>query len=173
MYTSHVLAWYRYIDNILIFWGLFNYTSFFVSKVFIWDFTDTIISYTTSKQGQGRAQPPRKVLNRNMRQRTMGTQNLHASISNCGRSRHLKHRAKCSFTLLVQFFLYINFKNDFNLKFTMVHNISSIIFFDLTIYKHPDGHVYSNLYRKPTAWNTIFEASSFHPKPLLYSITYG
>lgn len=46
-------------------------------------------------------------------------------------------------------------------------------FLDLSISKHHDGHLFSDLYRKLIAGNTILEASSFHPKPLLASIPYG
>lgn len=55
----------------------------------------------------------------------------------------------------------------------MNYSFSSITFFDLSISKNPDWHLFSDLYRKPTAGNTILEASSFHPKPLLASIPYG
>lgn len=74
--------------------------------------------------------------------------------------------------ILFEFLEHINSSNTFNLKFTMTYDACRISFLDLTIIKHPDGSLQSELYRKPTAGNTILEASSLHPKPLLASIPF-
>lgn len=51
--------------------------------------------------------------------------------------------------------------------------MESITFLDLAISKHPEGHLLTSLYQKSTAGNTIFEALSFHYKPLLNPIPFG
>lgn len=55
----------------------------------------------------------------------------------------------------------------------MKHDIASIDFLDISIIKDVDGHLHTNLFRKPTAGNTILHSSSFHPYPLIRSIPYG
>ncbi|XP_073460898.1 uncharacterized protein [Aquarana catesbeiana] len=74
--------------------------------------------------------------------------------------------------LLHEFLNCIN-KNDFNLKFTMTHSPKEITFLDVLVQRSPDGNLSSELYRKPTAGNSLLHASSFHPKPLLTSIPYS
>lgn len=72
---------------------------------------------------------------------------------------------------LVLFLEQLN-QNEFNLRFTMSWNDSSIDF-DITIHKDDLGILSSSLYRKRTAGNTILHASSFHPTNLISSIPYS
>ncbi|XP_073485042.1 uncharacterized protein [Aquarana catesbeiana] len=54
----------------------------------------------------------------------------------------------------------------------MVYSETEITFLDVSVKKQPDGSLSSQLYRKPTAGNSLLHAASFHPKPLLSSIPY-
>lgn len=74
--------------------------------------------------------------------------------------------------LLHKFIDFINI-NEFNLSFTMSHSTTEITFLDVLVKKQPDGSLSSQLFRKPTAGNSLLHATSFHPKPLLASITYS
>lgn len=53
--------------------------------------------------------------------------------------------------------------NNYNLKFTMESNKSSIAFLDITLSIDSDGTISTSLYCKPIAGNTILHASSAHP----------
>lgn len=59
--------------------------------------------------------------------------------------------------------------NDFNLKFMFQFDKDQIPFLDLVIVKQLDGTLSTNLYRKPTAGNTLLYATSAHPKLLVRS----
>lgn len=74
--------------------------------------------------------------------------------------------------MLQQCLLTMN-RNDFNLSFTMSFDKKCITFLDVEIYKGENGKLCSKLYRKPTVGNTILDASSFHPQPLIDSIPYN
>lgn len=63
--------------------------------------------------------------------------------------------------------------NDLNLKFTFKIDTKQISFLDLNIIKQPDGTLGTDLYRKPTAGNTLLFATSAHPTPLVRSIPYA
>lgn len=63
--------------------------------------------------------------------------------------------------------------NDFNLKFTFKFDHGQIPFLELSIIKQPDGTLGNDLYRKPTAGNTLLHATSAHPKPLVCSIPFA
>lgn len=54
----------------------------------------------------------------------------------------------------------------------MVCDPLKMTFLDVTIFKNPDGHLSSVLYRKETSGSTILHASSFHLAPLVKSIPY-
>lgn len=60
-----------------------------------------------------------------------------------------------------------------NLHFTFNLDDTHIPFLDLLIIKNSNGTIGTNLYRKPTAGNTLLEASSAHPRPLVRSIPYA
>ena len=63
--------------------------------------------------------------------------------------------------------------NEFNLRFTMDHSSTEIHFLDLTVSIDEQGMIFSSLYRKPTAGNTILHAGSAHPESLVNSIPYS
>lgn len=63
--------------------------------------------------------------------------------------------------------------NDYNLTFTMSFNRKKVTFLDVTVEIAPDGMLTSDLYRKPSAGNTILRADSFQAQPLLQSILYS
>lgn len=63
--------------------------------------------------------------------------------------------------------------NQFNLHFTFTYNTQSISFLDVQIIKNSAGQLTTDLYRKPTAGNTLLHASSPHPCPLIRSIPYA
>lgn len=61
----------------------------------------------------------------------------------------------------------------YNLNSTMECSQEKINFLDLQIHADSDGTLHSSLYRKPSAGNTILQASSAHPQPFLDSIPYS
>lgn len=63
--------------------------------------------------------------------------------------------------------------NSFNLHFTFSYDRLSIPFLDVLITKDSTGHLTTDLYRKPTAGNTLLHASSLHPRPLVRSIPFA
>ena len=63
--------------------------------------------------------------------------------------------------------------NEFNLRFTVVFDENRVPFLDLVVIKQTDGTLHTDLYRKPTAGNTLLYASSAHPKPLIRSIPFA
>lgn len=71
-----------------------------------------------------------------------------------------------SVTLLDQFLGYINRDTMFNLKFTMSYSPSTIL--DLTIQKHSDGYLYSELFRKPTPFLMPLASTPNHYWPLVH-----
>lgn len=48
-----------------------------------------------------------------------------------------------------------------------------IFLLDVKVFRDNNGKLGSNLYRKPTAGNSILHASSFHPQTLVNSIPYS
>lgn len=68
-------------------------------------------------------------------------------------------------TVLNEFIQALNHNTD-NLYFTFMCNATQISYLDLMIIKSPDGTLGTDLYRKPTAGNTLLHASSAHPNPL-------
>lgn len=60
--------------------------------------------------------------------------------------------------------------NNFNLKFTFNFDSDRVPFLDQSIAKQLDGTLGTDLYRKPTAGNTLLHASSSHPYHLVRSI---
>ncbi|XP_077339255.1 uncharacterized protein LOC143983433 [Lithobates pipiens] len=75
-------------------------------------------------------------------------------------------------TALLEFESCIN-TNKYNLKFTMTYDTQSITFLDVIIGRTPENSIYTSLYRKSTAGNTVLHADSFHPIALKQSIPYG
>lgn len=73
---------------------------------------------------------------------------------------------------LEAFFAYLNV-NIFSLKFTMVHDKNSLDFLDLTIFRGPDDKIFSKLFRKRTACNSLLRADSSHPPRLVWGIPKG
>lgn len=61
----------------------------------------------------------------------------------------------------------------FNLKFTMQHDIKSITFLDMQIFKQTDSLIKTTLYHKSTAGNTIPHTGSAHPQPVIRSMPYS
>lgn len=76
-----------------------------------------------------------------------------------------------SLAQLNQFIQLLNV-NSMNLHFTVNLDDTQIPFLDLLIIKNPDETLGTDLYRKPTAGNTLLYAYSAHPKLLVYSIPY-
>ncbi|XP_073448827.1 uncharacterized protein [Aquarana catesbeiana] len=77
-----------------------------------------------------------------------------------------------STNLLSDFMEFLS-QNNFNLKFTIQSDAISIPFLDLRLVLKEDGSVFSTLYRKETAGNTILHFSSSHPCTLVHSIPYS
>lgn len=73
---------------------------------------------------------------------------------------------------LSEFMIYIS-NNEFNLKFTMQSDAHSIPFLDLRLFLYPDGSLYTTLFRKETAGNTILHYTSVHPRSLVRSIPFS
>lgn len=63
----------------------------------------------------------------------------------------------------MQFFKRINI----NLKFTILHDTSTITFLDVRVFCTSGGKLRSTLFRKEMVGNTVLHADSFHPTPLI------
>lgn len=72
---------------------------------------------------------------------------------------------------LKTFFNYLNNCSDF-LKFTMDFDSSRISFLDLWII-HENNTLYTDIFIKPTARNSLLRAASCHPLPLKNSLPYS
>lgn len=53
------------------------------------------------------------------------------------------------------------------------YNANSLPFLDLTIITFPYGTIATDLYRKPTAENSLLRADSAYPRPLIRGIPVG
>lgn len=62
---------------------------------------------------------------------------------------------------------------EFNLSFTMTPSQSNITFLDVEVKVGPDGLLQSDLFRKPSAGNSILHFNSAHPRSLVRSIPFG
>lgn len=62
--------------------------------------------------------------------------------------------------------------NSYNLAFTKAFGCQKVTFLALKIEVTNEGVLRSNIYRKPTAGNTILQANSFHLAPLIHSISH-
>lgn len=74
---------------------------------------------------------------------------------------------------LLNSFMELLSHNKFNLKFTIQFDTTTISFLDLRLVLREDGSIFSTLYRKETAGNTILHSASSHPRTLIHSIPYS
>ncbi|KAM5158158.1 LOW QUALITY PROTEIN: uncharacterized protein ACMZJ9_009403 [Mantella aurantiaca] len=74
--------------------------------------------------------------------------------------------------LLDEFLGHLN-TNEQNLFFTMTKSRTTITFLDLTIYRDSQGYLQTELFRKPTAGNSLIRANSFHPQHTIENIPRG
>lgn len=63
--------------------------------------------------------------------------------------------------------------NPYNLTFIMSYDCHKVTILDVSVEVDDNGTIKSNLYRKPMAENTILQAQSLHPRPLIQSIPYS
>ncbi|KAM4795913.1 dynein axonemal heavy chain 9-like [Rhinophrynus dorsalis] len=63
--------------------------------------------------------------------------------------------------------------NQNNLRLTMEKSLSSVNFLDITIFKNNHGYLSTDLYKKPTATNSLLHRTSFHPRSVLEAIPTG
>lgn len=78
---------------------------------------------------------------------------------------------KGSLVELQMFFTYLNTCCEY-LSFTMEYDKNKISFLDLWIIRN-GAHLYTDLYRKPTARNTLLRADSEHPRHLKESLPFS
>lgn len=76
-----------------------------------------------------------------------------------------------SLNLFSEFFTILS-TNDYNLSFTMDSGSTKISFLDVEVMVQEDGMLSSDLYRKPTAGNSILRYESAHPVSLRRSIPF-
>lgn len=63
--------------------------------------------------------------------------------------------------------------NEWNLKFTLNMDETTLPFLNLTIGKDPEGIISTNLFRKPTAGNSLLHVESVHPRHAIRGIPMG